>query len=103
RADTRGRIDLLRKNADRDATLAREMAGDLASTATEIAESQAGLAFEIWFALERVGQLPESLQDLAGRLVGPGVDARALLAGIDERMLRERALNMMRERRPDWP
>lgn len=103
RADTRGRIELLRKNADRDPALAREMAGDLASTASEIAGSQAGLAFEIWFALERVGQLPESLQDLAARLVGPGVDARALLAGIDERLLRERALAMMRERRPDWP
>lgn len=103
RADTRKRIDLLRKNADRDATLAREMAGDLASTASELAATNAGLALEIWFALERVGQLPEALQDLADRLVGPEVDGRRLLAGIDDRLLRERALGMLRERRDDWP
>jgi transcription elongation GreA/GreB family factor len=103
RADPRARLELLRKNAERDPQLGREMAGDLASLAVERAEQEPGLAFEIWFALERSGHLPESLADLPGRLTGPGADLRRLLAGIEDRLLRERALVMARERRPDWP
>ncbi len=101
-ADARGKLELLRKNADRDAGLAAEMAGDLASIAGEVAETEPGLALEIWFGLERVGRLPGSLEELAGSLLGPEGDPRRLLEGILDRLLRERALGMLRERRPDW-
>lgn len=102
RADPRGRIDLLRKNVDRDPALAREMAGDLASTAGEAASSDPGLAFEIWFALERADLLPGALESLPDRLLAADADARKLLGGIEDRLLRERALEMLRERRADW-
>lgn len=103
RADPRARLELLRKNAERDPQFAREMAGDLASLAGERAAGEPGLAFEIWFALERAGFLPESLAELPARLTGLGSDLRRLLGGIEDRLLRERALAMARERRPDWP
>jgi transcription elongation GreA/GreB family factor len=102
RADLRGRMEIFRKNADREEALVAEMAGDLASTAGESAEDESGLAFELWFLLERAGRLPPRLADLADRLTGPGGDAKRLLGGIEDRLLRERALGMLRERRSDW-
>ncbi len=103
RAAPRVRMEIFRKDAERDAGLAREMAGDLASIAAEAADSDPGLAFEIWFLLERSGRLPESLESEIELLVGPTVDARRLLSGIEDRLMRERALGMLRERREDWP
>lgn len=102
RAEPRARLEIFRKNATRDEALAREMAGDLASTAAEVADSQPGLAFEIWFTLERAGRLPEALDPVIEQLVGAQADASALLTGVEDRLLRERALAMMRERRVDW-
>lgn len=102
RAEPRARLEIFRKNATRDEALAREMAGDLASTAAEVADSQPGLAFEIWFTLERAGRLPEALDPVIEQLVGAQADASALLTGVEDRLLRERALAMMRERRADW-
>ncbi len=103
RADPRQRIEILRKNADRDAGLAREFAGSLASIAGECAEDDPGLAWEIFFGLERMGGLPDSLETLAEDLIREPRDPRPLLAGISDRLLRERALTMLRERRADWP
>ncbi|MCM2270297.1 MAG: hypothetical protein NDJ75_09355, partial [Thermoanaerobaculia bacterium] len=103
RADPRKRIDLFRRNFERDPALGRELAGDLASTAAEAAAREPGLAWETFFALERAGLLPDSLAGLAERLLAPEADVRALLAGIADRLLRERALAMLRERRADWP
>lgn len=101
-ADARGKAELLRRHAERDPALAREMAGDLASIAGESAEGEPGLALELWFGLERLGLLPAHLADLPEKLLGPGGDARRLLAGVADRLLRERALGMLRERRGDW-
>jgi len=103
RATPRARVEVFRKNSERDPALARELAGDLASTAAEVAPSDPGLAWEIFFALERAGQLPASLAGLTASLLSREVDPHTLLAGIEDRLLRERALAMLRERRPDWP
>ncbi len=103
RAEPRARMEIFRKNAERDAGLAAQMAGDLASIAAEAADSDPGLAFEVWFLLERSGRLPEPLAGEIEELLGPAADPRRLLAGIEDRLLRERALGMLRERREDWP
>jgi transcription elongation GreA/GreB family factor len=103
RADPRRQIEIFRRNSERDAELGRELAGALASTASEAAAGEPALAWEIFFALERTGRLPESLAGLAERLVAPPADPRPLVAGITDRLLRERALAMIRERRDDWP
>ncbi len=103
RSEPRARLEVFRKNAGRDEELVREMAGNLAATAAELTERQPGLAFETWFTLERAGRLPAALEAVLERLVGPEGNAAGLLAGIEDRPLRERALGMLRERRPDWP
>jgi len=103
RAEPRQRVEIFRKNLDRDPAMAREFAGDLASVAGEAEASDPGLAWEIYFALERAGLLPASHAGLVDRLLDPERDPRPLLAGIQDRLLRERALVMARERREDWP
>jgi transcription elongation GreA/GreB family factor len=101
-ADPRAKAELLRRNAERDPAFARELAGDLASIAGESAHSAPGLALELWFTLERLGLLPAPLDDLPDQLLGAGGHPRKLLANVEDRLLRERALGMLRERREDW-
>ncbi len=79
------------------------MASVLGRLAGERRESEPGFAFETWFALERAGHLPADLPWSIEDLLGSTSDARKLLGGLDERLLRERALTMLRERRDDWP
>lgn len=102
RAEPRRKMDIFRKNADRDPALAADFAGDLASIASEAAAQDPGLAWEIFFLLERSGRLPKPLAGLVDLLLGAGADPRSLLAGVEDRLLRERALAMVRERREDW-
>jgi transcription elongation GreA/GreB family factor len=102
RAEPRKKVELLRKYAERDPVLAKEFAGELASQTGEAERSDPGLAWELFFALERSSLLPSSLAGLPDRLLAPGADLRRLLDGIEDRQLRERALAMIRERRADW-
>lgn len=102
KATPREKLDLLRRNAERDADLARFMAGALARLARERRESEPAYAFETWFALERAGCLPPDLDWSIEELLGDGADLRKLLVGLEDRLQRERALAMVRERREDW-
>ncbi len=102
RSEPRKKVEILRKSVERDPALAKEFAGDLASVAGEAETSDPGLAWELFFALERSGLLPSALDGLVDRLIAPEADLRRLLDGIEDRLLRERALAMVRERRADW-
>jgi len=62
---------------------------------------RSGLALELWFTLEASGNLPARSEALPTSC-SPGGDARRLLASVEDRLLRERALGMLRERRADW-
>ncbi len=102
RASPREKLRQLRQLSERFPDLAKTVAGDLASIAMEGAEQEPGLAFEIWFALERIGALPEPLKELVEALLGSESDPVSLIGGVEDRLLRERALLMIRERRSDW-
>ena len=103
KASPREKLDLFRRNSERDAALARSMAANLAHLADERRESEPAFAFETWYALERSGHLPADLSWSVEDLLSSTSDARKLLTGLDDRPLRERALTMLRERREDWP
>ncbi|MEZ5314453.1 MAG: GreA/GreB family elongation factor [Thermoanaerobaculia bacterium] len=60
-------------------------------------------AFQAWFALERSGHLPADAGWSIDDLFGSPVAIRKLLSGLEDRLLRERALTMLKERREDWP
>jgi len=112
RAEPRRKLELLRREGARDRVLRDRMAADLAEIAAASAtEGDPGLAWEIWFGLERSGGVPEtsphgpsSSWSPEALLVGRDISGLGrLFEGIEERLLRERAYLMVRERRPDWP
>ncbi len=105
RAEPRRQLELLRREGPRDRGLRDRMAASLETLGHEVAENDPGLAWEIWFGLERSGGAPG---DLARLPWSPDVllaarDLGRLFTGIEERLLRERAYLMIRERRADWP
>jgi transcription elongation GreA/GreB family factor len=105
RAEPRRKLELLRREGARDRELRDRMAANLVEIAEEAAEDEPGLAWEIWFGLERSGGVPEDLLRLSWApeaLLGARELGR-LFEGIDERLLRERAYLMVREKRADWP
>jgi len=105
RAEPRRRLELLRREGARERALRERMTASLAETAAAAAESDPGLAWEIWFGLERSGGVPEARAPLPWSpeaLLGAR-DLGRLLAGIEDRLLRERAYLMAREQRADWP
>ncbi|HLX08542.1 MAG TPA: GreA/GreB family elongation factor [Thermoanaerobaculia bacterium] len=110
RAEPRRQLDLLRREGARDRALLDRMAASLSETAAvAVEDGDLGLAWEIWFGLERSGGLPPehalappSTSWSPGALLA-GRDLGRLFDGIEDRLLRERAYLMVREQRADWP
>ena len=102
RADPRKKIERLRREGARDEGLRDKMAANLALVGEAVADSDPGLAFEIWFAIERSGSKLVDEVDWTPEDLLTGQHQR-LFSGIEERLLRERAYTMVRERREDWP
>lgn len=112
RAEPRRKLELLRREGARDPKLRDRMAADLAEIAAAAAvEGDPGLAWEIWFGLERSGGVPATSPHGPSSAWSPeallaGRDIRGLgrlFDGIEERLLRERSYLMVREQRADWP
>lgn len=102
RADPRKKIDRLKREGARDEGLRNRMAANLAEVAEEVMDADPGLAFEIWFAVERSGaKIPDDVDWTPERLLSG--QAQRVFAGVEDRLLRERAYVMVRERREDWP
>jgi transcription elongation GreA/GreB family factor len=102
KAPPRKKIDLLRRDGSRDPNLRRRMAADLLALGEAAADRDPGLAFEIWFALERSGEVPDGLDWAPDRLLEETADPVRLLSGVEDRLLRERGYTMLREYREDW-
>jgi transcription elongation GreA/GreB family factor len=110
-AEPRRKLELLRREGARDPELRGRMVEELVALGDEVAAQDPGLAFEIWFALERSGGAPAGLAWEPDALLAAGAggaggtsnDLTRLLSGIEDRLLRERAYAMARERRADWP
>lgn len=102
KTEPRRRIELLRRDGARDEGLQKGMAENLAKTAEEVWRDEPGLAFEIWFALERARGAPEDVAWAPDALLD-SVPSQELFAAIEDRLLRERAYTMYRERKDDWP
>ena len=102
KATPRKRIERLKREGARDAGLRDRMAANLADVAEASVDSDPGLAFEIWFAIERSGaKLDENVDWSPDHLLSDR--PQQVFAGIEDRLLRERAYAMVRERRQDWP
>jgi transcription elongation GreA/GreB family factor len=100
--DLRARMDLLRRDAQRDPALKRRMSLSLARSGAEVASSQPGLACEIWFHLEKSGELPNSVEWSPQTLIPSLEDPREIFTKIRDRTMRERAYEIAYEKRSDW-
>ncbi len=101
KATPRGKVDRLKRDGARDRKLRDRMAADLTKVAEAAVDSDPGLAFEIWFSLERTGGAPEGVDWAPDALLND--QPARVFAGVEDRLLRERAYVMVRERRDDWP
>jgi len=103
KANTREQLDLLRRDGTRDEVLKARMSKTLSEQAARKASSDPGLAAEIWFNLERHGELPASVEWSPRALISELDDPSPLLNGIRARPFRERAYALARTHRKDWP
>ena len=103
KAEPRARIDLLRRDGARDPELKTRMSEALGEQAAELAAADPGLTCEIWFNLERNGELPAAAEWSPRALIPELKDPRSLFAGIKDRSFREQAYGLAREHRRDWP
>ncbi len=101
-AGPRQKLELLRREGQRGGELRDRMAAELTRLAARAAADDPGLAFEIWFALERSGAAPGDAAFAPDALLARP-DPKPLIRGVQDRLLRERACTMLRERRSDWP
>lgn len=100
-ATPRKKIDLLRRDGARDADLRRRMSKALATTASEVAENEPGLAVEIWLGLEKSGDLPTNVPWTPDAMLDAH-PADQILAGIGDRVAREQIYQLIIDRHDDW-
>lgn len=103
-AEPRKKLELLRREGERDADLVARMADALEALGHQVAEDEPGLAFEIWASLDRAGHAVDDEAPFAPGvlLAGSPREAAAVLDGVEDRSLRERAYSEARQRREDW-
>lgn len=101
-AEPRERLDLLRRNSDRDPDLKKRMSETLVADAAATASADPGFACDVWFALDRYGDLPAAASWSPQALLSEIEDPRRLFKGILDRISRERAYEILRRSRQDW-
>jgi transcription elongation GreA/GreB family factor len=100
RADVRTKLELARKHSSRGKELADFFSSTLAAEAGRLARSDAAMAWQIVTTLEGLpGSYTPPLEPSA-LLSGPM--AARVVAAIGDKALREKALNVVREKHPDW-
>jgi transcription elongation GreA/GreB family factor len=101
RADVKVKLDLARKHSARSKSLADYFATSLAAEAGRIARTDAAFAWQILTVLESLPGTYTAPIDPKSLLTG-AMASRAV-AGITDKILREKALGIVRENHPDWP
>ncbi len=101
RADVKTQLDLARKHSSRSKELADFFSSTLAVEAGRLARTDTALAWQVLATLESLPGSYTAPVDPASLLTGPM--ASRTVAAIADKPLRERALQVVRERHPDWP
>ncbi|HKI86538.1 MAG TPA: GreA/GreB family elongation factor [Thermoanaerobaculia bacterium] len=102
KGDPKTKLDLLRKNGERDPDLRQRMIESLGAIGARARRGDPALALEIWSGLARTGEAPEDETWSPSALLTASTDPRALVAGIGDRSLREQAYEILRSERDDW-
>ncbi|MDH3522685.1 MAG: GreA/GreB family elongation factor [Acidobacteriota bacterium] len=96
------KLEIYRRNADRSDDLRAHLAERLVALAEASPKEELELRFAVATALRDAPELPPDAPWLPAAEISEAPDAAALLATLDDRTLRESALALVRERRPDW-
>jgi len=100
KGDVKTKLDLARKHSARSEGLADYFSSSLAADAERLSKSDLSSAWQILATLEGLpGKYATSL-DSSALIMGP-MASRAI-AGVTDKTLRERALNVVRAKHPDW-
>jgi hypothetical protein len=99
RADSAGKLDLWRKNSDRDPALRERMAAALVALG-EASCPPIRRSPRAWWALDRGGAAASAAW--SPELLLRSVDPRQLLPAVGERALRERGYAIVKSTRSDW-
>ncbi len=100
RADAKGKLELARKHSARGKELADAFSSQLNAEAARVAKGDPGLAWQILSTLETLPGAYTPTIDAKALLLGP-LASRTVVA-IGDKVLRERALGVVREVHPDW-
>ncbi len=100
RASLREKMDVAKRQSGRNDALAADFAGSLVAAAEKVHQADPGTAWEVFALLEK---LPGSWStDLdPDSLLLEGSSARTI-SSISDRTLREKALEVIRQKHPDW-
>ena len=101
RADVKTKLDLARKHSSRSKEIADYFSSSLAAEAGRLARTDAATAWQIMTTLESLPGTYTSAVDPKSLLQGPM--ASRVVAGIGDKALRERALEVVHSNHPDWP
>ncbi len=101
-ADSGAKLEIYRRNADRN----EELRGHLAERLVALAEASPPKATELRFAiastLRGAAEVPSEAAWLPETEIVGAPDAAALVGSLGERLLRERGYELVREHRDDW-
>ncbi|MEL7059005.1 MAG: GreA/GreB family elongation factor [Acidobacteriota bacterium] len=103
RAKPRRKLEILRRDAAQSPELRERMAERLERKAAKVVATDPGLAVEIWMALERADlRVSDDAPSSPKHLVTSRDDLRPVLAGVEDRIVRERLYQEIRKHRDDW-
>ncbi len=100
KGDVKTKLDLARKHSARSEGLADYFSSSLAADAERLSKSDLSSAWQILATLEGLPGKYETSLDSSALIMGP-MASRAI-AGVTDKTLRERALNVVRAKHPDW-
>jgi transcription elongation GreA/GreB family factor len=101
-AAPRVQLDMAKQYGKRSPLLVKAMVPNLLATAQKSADGDPSLALEIYLSIERLnGNDAASLSGMSVALLTRN-DPALLVSGIQDRMLRKRALTLIKDNRGDW-
>ncbi|MBN1309474.1 MAG: GreA/GreB family elongation factor [Chitinispirillaceae bacterium] len=102
-ASIRDKLDMLKKHAMRSETLALEMAQALAKEASVTLQSDPSLALEIALTIADLSPCSGMAMFFTADELLSRTDAEAIIAGIKDRVVRRKAVQIVARTRDDWP
>lgn len=100
RADAKTKLELARKHSSRSRELADYFSSSLAAEASRLARTDASMAWQILATLDTLPGKYAAAVDATSLLTG--AMASRTIAGMSDKALREKALNVVRQTHPDW-